>query len=243
MELSKINQSDLILEIGTGNGNFTKILQQHCGYLISVEIDRNLYEDAKGMLKYNNLLFLNCDILFKKQLNPLVLEAIGSKKELIPKIVSNPPYSIMSPLLEAIVSSPITFKDIFLTVQKEIAERLVADVGSSDYSSLSVFIQSFCEVKILKVISKQCFLPVPQVDSAFIQIKPVFKFNEKYRNYSQFLKKIFSHRRKNIKNVFLNIFSEDTVNDILRRFNIDVNLRCENIKPLIFKQIYDNYYY
>lgn len=242
MELSKINHNDLILEIGTGNGNLTKILRQHCRYLISVEIDRNLYDDVKEMLKYDNLLFLNCDILFKKQLNPLVLEVIESKKDLTPKIVSNPPYNIISPLLEAVVSSPITFKDIFLTVQKEIAERLVADVGSSNYSSLSVFIQSFCEVKILRLISKQCFFPMPQVDSAFVHIKPIYKVSEKYRNYSKFLKKVFSQRRKNIKNVFLNIFNGDTVNDILRKFDINVNLRCENIKPTVFKQIYENYY-
>lgn len=232
----------MILEIGTGNGNFTKILQQRCGYLISVEIDKNLYEEIKKTLESDNSSFINCNILFNKQLNPLVLDIIESNKNLTPKIVSNPPYNIISPLLEAIIRSPIIFKDIFLTVQKEIAERLVADVGSSDYSSLTVFIQSFCAVKIIRYISKQCFSPVPQVDSAFIHIRPFDKVDEKYRNYSQFLKKIFSHRRKNIKNVFLSIFNKDISDAIIKQFDINTDLRCENIKPIVFKQIYDNYY-
>lgn len=242
VELTRIDKGDLVVEIGTGNGNLTKMLQPHCGYLITVEVDKMLYGSVKQILKFPNLTLLNCDALVKKQLNPSILEVISSHKELVPKIVSNPPYNIISPLLEAIISSPITFHEIFLTVQNEVAKRLTASYGQPDYSSLSVFVQSFCEVKILKFIPRQCFTPVPQVDSAFIHIRPFEKFHPHYKKYSKFLKEIFSHRRKNIKNVFNNIFGDKITNSIITGLNLCLSTRPEQLPPRIFKHIYDNFY-
>lgn len=242
VELAKISQNDLVLEIGTGNGDLTKILQQYCGCLVSVEVDKDLYSEVKNTLKFENLVLLNCDILVKKQLNPVVVDVINHYKNLTPKIVSNPPYHIISPLLEAIISCPITFREVFLTVQKEIADRLTANAGSPGYSSLSVFIKSFCKVTVLKNISRHCFFPVPQVDSAFIYIKPYTQFDIKYKEYSQFLKRVFSYRRKNMKNVFFRIFSRNTASMIIQRFGIKPSLRPEDVEPITFKQIYYNFY-
>ncbi len=246
VNLTGVNKNDIVLEIGTGNGNLTKILTKKAHFVLSVEIDSNLYESVKNTLDFNGgLILANCNILNDNRIEPLIEDLILNHIQqisLTPKVISNPPYNIISPLLEALVSSKICFKDIYLVLQKEIADRIVAKTGNKEYSSLSVFIQSFCKVKILRYISKENFFPIPKVDSAFIHIKPEGSFNKKFEHYSTFLKKAFSLRRKNIKNVYTLIFDEETARAILNEFRLQENYRCENLPPTTFKQIYEHYY-
>ncbi|MFN7182289.1 MAG: 16S rRNA (adenine(1518)-N(6)/adenine(1519)-N(6))-dimethyltransferase RsmA [Planctomycetota bacterium] len=250
VNLTKINKNDIVLEVGTGTGTLTKILVKRAGFVVSVEIEKRLFERVKKELNSNKQLILINSNIFNdkkdKRLNSDIEELFIKNVELYnltPKIISNPPYNISSPLLEAIISSRVPFKDIYLILQKEVAERIVAKIGSKEYSSLSVFIQSFCESKILKYISKRNFFPVPEVDGAFIRIKPRDTFDNKFRDYSLFLKKIFSFRRKNIKNIFSMVFNEQISKVIIEKFQLSNNLRCENLPAPIFKQIYENYYF
>jgi 16S rRNA A1518/A1519 N6-dimethyltransferase RsmA/KsgA/DIM1 with predicted DNA glycosylase/AP lyase activity len=83
---------------------------------------------------------------------------------------------------------------------------------------------------------------VPQVDSAFVHIKPIEKFDERFREYSRFLKRIFSYRRKNIRNVLRGLFSEDITQKILYELSLDSTLRCEDLHPATFKKIYMGFY-
>jgi 16S rRNA (adenine1518-N6/adenine1519-N6)-dimethyltransferase len=123
-------------------------------------------------------------------------------------------------------------------VQKEVGERLVALPGNKNYSSLSVFVQSFCKVDIIAQIHKGNFFPTPAVDSVLVSILPFSQFSSDYLHYSKFLKSVFSMRRKNFLKVIKKIYGKESVNKIISRFEISSLARPEEIPPQLFKEIY-----
>lgn len=199
---ANISKDDVVLEIGPGNGILTKILAEKAKKVIAIEIDKNLFEKLKNVLP-NNVELIQDDALttdFKKISN-------------FNKIVSNLPYQI---------SSPITFKildcDFDLAVfiyQKEFAERLIAKPGNKNYSRLSVNAYYKAKCELLENISKTCFSPRPKVDSSIIRIikreKPPFDVVSE--EFFYFLtKKLFSHRRKKIKNIIQSFTGINLIN-------------------------------
>ena len=189
IESANLKKNDIVLEIGPGNGILTQLLAEKVKKVIAIEIDKNLVRKLKDILP-QNVLLINND----------VLNVDFKKLPRFNKIVSNLPFQI---------SSLITFKfleyefDIAILIyQKEFAERMVAVPGNKNYSRLTVgvYYKAYCEA--LDVISKNCFYPVPKVDSQIIRLKPrnsppfqvcdeVFFFD--------FIRVLFNSRRKKIK--------------------------------------------
>ena len=213
--------NDLIIEIGPGAGSLTKELVKKGSDLICFEIDKRL-ESILNEIKSNKL-----KIIYEDFLKVKLSDYIDKKYENI-YFIGNLPYYITTAIINKIVkeSNPTS---ITIMIQKEVALRFMAKPNTKEYNSLSVFLQyNFDIVKICDV-SKNCFVPVPKVDSMVIQLIKNKKNN--VINESIFYKLIedaFKQKRKNLKNNLKN-YDLERINSILKSFNKDLTFRAEQI--------------
>ncbi len=224
---------DEILEIGPGIGFVTEKLLEKTKKVVAVEIDKEAIKELKKNLSsYDNLCLIEQDIL-KTNICSLPFE-----KEKI-KVIANIPYYITSPILAHLLgeideeTNPNRNKieEIILMVQLEVAKRICADKNSKnkEYGQLSILCQMFCDCEIIKIVPKNCFSPVPKVDSALVR----FRVNEKPKvKITRLLKRtvsaIFNQRRKNIKNSLQNAGFLGVV-EALEKIDIPKTLRGENL--------------
>lgn len=200
VEALAISDADCIIEIGTGLGSLTRELGKLSFRVISVEYDKVLFEIAKGLLKdLKNVELVREDFL-KVDIGKLL------KRCKAYKIAGNLPYYITSPIIEKLVNARPKFSLAVLTMQKEVAERIVARPGTKDYGSLSIFTQYHFEAEIKSLIPKSAFLPHPTVSSAIVVLKPrenpsVAVLNEKL--FFDLVHAAFEHRRKTVRNAIL----------------------------------------
>lgn len=212
--------SDLIIEIGPGQGALTQYLYQSKADLTAVEIDKRVIEDLQS--RFSKLHLIQQDFL------DLDLIQFVSKSQKI-RIVGNIPYNITSPILFKLFDSNKIIKDAVFMVQFEVAKRMTAKIGSKDYGILGVLLEYFGKTVLSFKVSRNVFFPKPNVDSAIIHIH----FND-LRNDSGFnsvfksiVKAAFGNRRKTLKNSFSNsIFA--TVD--FSGCGIDLSLRSEQLK-------------
>lgn len=158
------------------------------------------------------------------------------------KIISNLPYNISVPFIFKILESKknISWKEMILMVQKEVADRLIATKGNKNYGRLSVMVKWKNEVERLFNIKPTSFIPKPKVESSLIRIKPNNNFiRTKYSSLEKLVKLSFAHRRKTIKNN-LNNLDIDT-DKLLLLSKINPGERAENIDIKDFCNLSNNY--
>lgn len=192
------NKEDIFLEIGPGKGIITKLLAKKANKVIAIEIDSQLVNNLESTLP-DNVILINADAL---KIDFKSLPAFN-------KIVSNLPFQISSPITFKFLNYP--FSKAVLIYQKDFAKRMVACSGSKDYSRLSVGIYYKTHCRILETVSKKFFFPVPKVDSSIVELiprenPPFTVVNEKF--FFDITKKLFSHRRKKIKNILVDLYSK-----------------------------------
>jgi len=198
-----ITKKDTILEIGPGLGTLTLEIAKKAKKVIAVEKDPKMIEILKEILKsFKNVKIIQGDIL-KYNLEPLRFarcNSFGIKQFLKKyKIVANLPYYIVSPVIRKFLESKYPPKEMFLMVQKEVAQRIRAKPPKM--SILAVAVQFYAEAKILFKVSKGSFWPQPKVDSAFLKIKSFSKPKEVNPDlFFKIVKAGFSHPRKQLAN-------------------------------------------
>tara|TARA_B100000965_G_scaffold374675_1_gene366155 strand:+ start:2192 stop:3037 length:846 start_codon:yes stop_codon:yes gene_type:complete len=225
-----------IIEIGPGPGILTEnILKNKARSLLVIEKDESFEVNLKKIKnKYkDNFIYLIHDVI-DFDFNKLI------KKEY--KIVSNLPYNISVPFILKMIKirRVISWKDMILMVQKEVAERITADIGTKNYGRLSIMVNLNNDVKKLLNVKPSSFIPKPKVDSTVIKISPKNKnLNINEEVFEKIVKICFSQRRKKIKNNLdqLNI----NTSLLLELSNIDPNIRAENINIEGFLRISKNY--
>ncbi len=173
VDSANINNNDIVLEVGCGTGSLAEALIEKAGMVIAVELDRILAEIAKSRLaNAENIEFINTDILENKNtLSHTVLNALESaRKKCHGRIllVANLPYNVASPIMMNLVTGPRAADAMYVTVQKEVAERMTAIPASSDYGILSILLAAAGNVKTIRVLKPTVFWPQPQVDSAMV---------------------------------------------------------------------------
>ncbi len=198
---SGIGPDDVILEIGSGIGSLTEILLQQTDRIICIEIDKVVARAFSD--------------IFKEEIGNKIELIIGdalkidyrllSNKFKINKVVSNLPYKITAPLIIKILLEAKRVKELYLTIQKDIAVRLLAEVGDKNYSSYTVKSNTLANFQVCFPISRNCFLPVPFVDSVMIKIKKrsnkeILLKDPELKNFFEFINKCFLHRRKKLVN-------------------------------------------
>lgn len=234
-EFSGVDENDTILEIGPGIGTLSEELLEHIHFLYMVEIDGRAVEVLEETLKrYSNKKIIHEDIL------KVDFSKILEKNQKI-KVVANLPYYITTPILAKLLPKREYFESITVMVQKEVAERMVAEKDSKTYGSLSVFIQYYAEAEILMTVPPTAFMPPPKVDSAVIQLK--LKEDQEEINEDLFftiLHSGFQQRRKTILNSLTSgesPLNKKVLRKILEELDLDPRLRVENLSLENFKDI------
>ena len=224
---------DLIIEIGPGSGNLTKWLQKYNCQIICFEIDTSLKDKLdliakeKTKIIYND--FLNIDLT--EELKDYTYENLY--------VIANIPYYITTPIIEKITLSNINVKEMLLMVQKEVADRFNAKPGSKEYGYITVWLNYFYNIKKEFEVKKICFYPVPNVDSAIINLKSKNKNINNYNKFNELIKNAFQYKRKNLKNN-LKKFNLIKIEEILKQYNYSLNNRAEEIPLEVFISITDN---
>ena len=204
VKYADVGSRDVILEIGSGIGSLTEILITRAKRIICIEIDDSIIKAFIDIFKENlnrKIQLIQADAL---RLN--YTDVAGKYK--INKVVSNLPYKIAAPLILKILIEAEDIRKLFLTVQKDIAERFLASVGDKNYSSYTVKSNFLADFNFCFKISRNCFLPRPFVDSVFIEVsrkdnKFLMKRDFNIVDFFDFVNSCFLHRRKKLVNSLL----------------------------------------
>jgi 16S rRNA (adenine1518-N6/adenine1519-N6)-dimethyltransferase len=240
LDSANIQSNDVVLEVGCGTGSLTEALVQKAGKTIAVEIDRNLADIAsKQLSNATNIKLINTDILENKnRISPTVTNAIESaRKEYRGRIllVANLPYNVASPVIMNLITGPIAADGIFVTVQKEVADRMTAMPGGKDYGILSIFLHVTGEVRKIRILKPTVFWPQPQVDSAMVSFH---RDREKIARivdmelFGRIVNLFMSHRRKTLLSSSKLARGELAKNwpEILKKCSIDEKKRPEQLR-------------
>lgn len=226
MEVSKVTEENTVIEIGPGEGALTELLLEKGKKLFCFEIDTDLEKILDKKFSSNPKFNLKMGDVLEADLK----EILSDEKNV--KVVANIPYYITSPIINKLIENRDKISEIYIMVQKEVAERICSKAGK-ERSVLTLAVEYFGEAEYLFTIPKEFFTPIPKVDSAFMSIK---LYNGKYENqidenvFFKYVKAAFSNKRKNILNNLSTLgYSKDEVREIVKELGISDNERAENI--------------
>ena len=242
-----LNNNSVVIEIGTGMGNLTRYLCQKAKFVYTVEKDPMLCKIASDSLSNFKNLKIVCDDILEVDLRELLSsenKSPDAKHKF--KVVGNIPYYITTAIIFRLLKQRQYCDEIFLTVQNELAHRIIASPGTKDYGVLSCSVQFYAAGEILFKINKNVFYPHPEVDSAFIKIKlsehPAITIKDE-KGFLKFIKMAFSHRRKTLLNSLCSKTAlglpKDIVKDMLDSLKVDYKRRPETLTLNEFARIYN----
>lgn len=196
-DLVRPDPGDLVVEIGPGRGALTVPLLERLERLVAVEIDRRLAARLRARYPDPPLRLIEGDVL---RLDLAALPCEEGRRNLF--VVGNLPYDITAPVLFRLREHAGTVRRAVLTLQKEVAERLVASPGSRRYGRLTVMLSQCARVDLARQIPPTAFRPVPRVDSAVVDIHflPGRVAVVDLRRFEQLVKTAFAQRRKMLRN-------------------------------------------
>ncbi len=229
VQAANIEGEDTVLEVGPGLGTMTLALAANAKHVIAVEIDSKLVEILKTKTEsHPNVEIIQEDIL------KVDLEQLYVQEGRPIKVVANLPYKISTPVLFRFIESRRFFSSLTLMVQREVAERMIAQPANKDYGPLSVFTQIVSDLSILFFIKPSSFFPPPKVDSAVIQMtwknQPLVK-SEDEDWFRQVVRGSFGYRRKTLINALRHseISLPDDVAEKMSEAGIDPQRRPETL--------------
>lgn len=231
---AEIDKNTLVIEIGPGAGSLTNKLADTAKNVLCYEIDTTL----EGILKENLDKYNNVDIIFNDFLKSNVIEDLKKYNYDKLYVVANLPYYITTPIIIKIIEDKIPVDKMCVMVQKEVGDRFKAVPGTKDYGSLSVFINYYFNVRKLLDVSKNVFIPKPNVDSIVVE----FSKKENYIKANnedllfEIIKDSFTQKRKTIKNN-LKKYNLEIVEQVLQKHNLDLSVRAESLDLNIFIDI------
>jgi len=206
VDSANIQKNDIVLEVGCGTGSMTEALVEKAGRVIAVELDQDLSKIAQKQLSNaENLQLINCDILETKHIfNQDVVNALAFvRHECQGRIllVANLPYDVASSLPINLLEGPAIADAMYVTVQKEVADRMTAAPASKNYGILSILLAATGDVKTIRKLKPTVFWPQPQVDSAMISFVRNNAKSGRIANmelFSEILHLFMGHRRKTL---------------------------------------------
>lgn len=240
-----IGPCDVVLEIGTGTASLTEALAEQAGQIVTVELDTVLAGIARSRLAEKaNVQPLHTDALSNKgSMAPAVMEAVAAARTKLggtPRtlLVANLPYDVASPIMINLIKGPLIVDAMCVTVQKEVAERMIASPGRRDYGTLSIFLQATGKVERLRTLPPSAFWPPPQVDSAIVRYtRDPAKVHsiEDMGLFGAVVSLFIGHRRKMlracVKTAPPELPARDLWSGIFERCSIDPTCRPEELSP------------
>ena len=230
--LAEIQPSDSVCEIGPGGGALTTLLCQAAKQVLALEVDPRMVDFLKAeMAGYTNLDIQEQDVL-RYSFEELPERAI---------VVANLPYNISTPILFRMLEVKSTIVRMVLTVQLEVAQRLVAKPSANDYGVLSVMAQHLADVRFGFKISRKCFRPVPDVDSGVVRLdirqddqgQP-----EDLAHFQRTVRAAFGQRRKTLMNAFRSAgISDQLLHKVQQGTGIALSRRAETLSIQEFETL------
>jgi 16S rRNA (adenine1518-N6/adenine1519-N6)-dimethyltransferase len=231
VRLSGINKDDVVVEIGPGHGDLTHFLAEKAGFVHAIEIDRSF----KRYLDDVEKTYKNVQIIYEDFLD-ISLSQFKTNNKI--KLIGNIPYKITAPILFKAIAERAVIENAHLTVQREIAERVVSKSHNRTYGALSVNMQLLSDVKLLFILKPTVFIPPPKIDSAFLSI--TFKEDESAIDEKriEFVKLCFQHKRKYMRNALMKKYGANTIDALYDFMGFALSIRAEEIEPPGFKKMY-----
>lgn len=225
-----IEDDDHLIEIGPGQGALTMPVLKRVKRLEVIELDRDLIPvlqkraQGLGQLEIHAADVLDFDFrALKKDSRPL-------------KVFGNLPYNISTPLLFHLLSFANIIADMIFMLQKEVAHRLAAPVGSNDYGRLSVMMQYHCHVELLFDVPPEAFFPPPRVQSSIVRLVPHLDYPHRAQDemcFAEIVRQAFGQRRKTIRNSLKALINDD----VWAQLPFSSELRAENLSVSDFVMI------
>jgi 16S rRNA (adenine1518-N6/adenine1519-N6)-dimethyltransferase len=241
-ESSEIGPNDVVLEVGTGIGSLTDILCEQAGQVVTVELDETLHGMASDALRHHkNLRMIKGDILENKnRLNQHVLDVL--REELIKHpdgefhLAANLPYNVATPIMSNLLLTDIPPRSMTVTIQKELADRIIAKPSTKAYGSLAIWMQCQCRSEIVRIMPPTVFWPQPKVHSAIIRVVRDDELRNRIpdlKRFHTFVRSLFFHRRKFLRSVIVSAYkgqaTKTQVDEVLTSLGISPEIRAENL--------------
>jgi 16S rRNA (adenine1518-N6/adenine1519-N6)-dimethyltransferase len=240
---AELGPNDVVLEVGTGTGSLTAMMAPKVAAVVTVEIDPKLFQlAAEELHTLANVRRLKLDALAgKHRFDPEVLRAIQKELAAGPdrqfKLVSNLPYNVATPILSNLLALDVPPRTMTATIQKELADRMVARPSTKDYGALSVWMQSQCRVRVVRVMPPAVFWPRPKVSSAILQIVLDDALRARIPDrhfFHDFVRGLLTHRRKFLRSQVLcaakDRLDKPGVDRVLAATGLDGQKRAEELE-------------
>jgi 16S rRNA (adenine1518-N6/adenine1519-N6)-dimethyltransferase len=222
---------ETVVEIGPGRGALTEMLAARAGRVVAIELDRTLAGMLRG--RYPGVTVVERDVL-----DVSLAEEAGTDDYVL---VGNVPYYITTPILFHALRPPVARRAVFL-VQREVAERVIAEPGSKTYGALSVNVQARASARIVATVPAGAFTPPPTVESAVLRVDPKAALlpAEAQDGFAAFVIAAFGLRRKQMGRVLRTVWRLDAERAVaaLEAVGIDPERRPETLSPEEFAALY-----
>ena len=235
VEKSEIEEDTLVIEIGVGAGYLTKYIAKKAKYVVGFEID-----DSLKAIIYNNLSeFNNVEIVYEDFLKANVTEILKKYDYKHVYVVANLPYYITTPIIEKIIDLNISER-LVVMVQKEVGDRFNAKMGTKEYNSLTLYLNYYFKIQKVMDVSRNSFIPKPNVDSVVIRFDRYYRDDCKSENrLFNLIRDSFQFKRKNLRNNLKN-YNLEIIEKVLNKYGKDLTVRAENVSLEEFIDICNN---
>jgi 16S rRNA (adenine1518-N6/adenine1519-N6)-dimethyltransferase len=248
IETAGVGPTDLILEVGPGAGALTALMVGRGAEVVAVELDPGMAALAREAVAARaNVQVLNTDALANKNtLSPILVENVLAMMASTPgrtfKLVANLPYNVATPIITNLLVHPVLHPALMVvTIQQELAQRMIAAPSSSTYGSLSILMQALADVSIVRVLPPSVFWPRPKVESAVVMIRPIpeRRANLDVAWFHDIVRRTFLHRRKNLRHVlagmWIDRWTKAEVDTWLATLGFDGQMRAEELSVEQFR--------
>lgn len=226
-----IAPEECILEIGPGHGALTRHLLGIASQVTAVEIDPECAEIVQKQFQGRNFSCINQDFM------QFDLPAFCASQNVAFWAVGNLPYNVGTGILVRLVEQIQSLRGVMAMVQLEVAERLVAEPGSSAYGSLSVFMAAHCERTFLRKVGPEYFRPRPNVDSATVLLQPKANPLPAPAGFFDFVQACFTHKRKRLSNSLVG-YERSAIQQAILEMGLSADARAEELAPEQFLQLF-----
>ena len=237
VNLSGVDNNTLVIEIGPGAGSLTYKLSKYAKNVLCYEIDKSLKSLLESNLEDSN----NVEIIYDDFLKQNVLNDIKKYDYKKLYVVSNLPYYVTTPIITKFINDKVPVDKIVIMVQKEVGNRFKAESNTKEYNSLSIFLNYYFDIKKIMDVSRNVFIPKPNVDSIVLELKTKEKkYNVKNEEiFFKLVKDSFRQKRKTLKNNLIN-YDLNKINEVLNKYGLTTNVRAESLSIEQFIEISNN---